>query len=63
MLSSPGLHTAAACLQETDTLALIGSYSRIKWTAGGGSRLHGEDAAARSTLIPPPAHPAKPPAP
>ncbi|KAL7391884.1 hypothetical protein ABVT39_016223 [Epinephelus coioides] len=51
MLSSPGLHSA--CLQDTDKLALMGSYNGIKWTAGGGSRLHGEDASARSALIPP----------
>lgn len=56
MLSSPGLHTAAARLQDTDKPALIGSYNRIKWTAGAG-RLHGEDAAARSALIPLPAQP------
>jgi len=29
-----------------------GSYNRVKWTAGGASRLHGEDAAALSFLNP-----------
>lgn len=62
MLSSPGLRTAATRLQDTDKLALIGSYNRVKWTAaaaagGGRGRLHGEDAAARSALIPLPAQP------
>lgn len=58
MLSSPGLRTAATRLQDTDKLALIGSYNRVKWTAAAGrGRLHDEDAAARSALIPLPAQP------
>lgn len=48
--------TADACMHDTDKPALVGSYIRIKWTAGG-CGLHSEDAAARSALIPPPAQP------
>lgn len=48
--------TADACMHGTDKPALVGSYNRIKWTAAG-CGLHGEDAAARSALIPPPAQP------
>lgn len=63
MLSLPGLRTAATRLQDTDKLALIGSYNRVKWTAAaaacgrGRGRLHGEVAAGRSALIPLPAQP------
>lgn len=52
MLLFPGLHGAAARLKTTHKLALAGSYNRIKWTAGDLLRLHDEDAAARSALIP-----------
>lgn len=37
-------------------VALVSSYNRVKWTAGGG-RLHGEDAAAGPALISLPAQP------
>lgn len=56
----------AACPQDTDTLALVGSCSRVKWTTGV-CRLHGEDGDGRSFLIPSPTQtqslPTDPPAP